>query len=815
MLDKGLTVLEDWGFNNLFDKNEIEKERGVVLEESRLRKGAADRMGQLYLPRLFNGSKYADRMAIGKEDILKTFKPETLKRFYKTWYRPNEMAVIVVGDIDPAAAEKMIIAHFAKFVNPAGGPVRPGIISIKERTKPDAMVVTDEEATNTIIQIYNFVKPAQKIQTWGEYRKNIIESLVSLLINQRLEELTQNEKPPFLFANTGFGQFIRGYSSFNSFAVLGKGTVEDAVTVLIEETNRARQFGFLKTELDRAKSELLNETENAYAEREKSASAQLVDQYVNNFLTRSPIPGISKRYNFIQQILPGITLKEINDVAKSMPSASNAFSLVQAPAALKGQLPDSARLLQVLANAGRIKLQPYQEKTVAVALLDKEPVAGKIVTESLNDKLGTTDLVLSNGITISIKPTTIKNDEILMDAWRTGGFHKYPLADKNNAENAAIIVQQMGVKDMSPTDLEKFMAGKTFSATPYINPDEEGIQGNSSVKDFETFLQLVYLYFTQPRKDKMLFNSFIGKTKGSLEFVSKDPRAAYQDTLYKIIYNNNPWMYAVPTVEDYDNINLDSSLGIYKNIFGNADGMHFTFVGNIDIAKAKPLLEKYLASLPASPKENNYTDPGARMIKGFTDIKIKRGKATQAIINLKFEGETEYNRDNRLQLAALLEALNIEIIEKLREDMSGIYGGGIQGAVAKRPYQHYSIEAQIPCGPENADKLTAALLDLIKNARDKGVAQKDLDKVKENWKKQYHVNLQSNDFWLETLSTAFINNDNPENILDYEKKIDSITVTDLQNIAKKYFTLDNMVKSVLYPESSSVKEEVKTTKLPF
>ena len=392
MLDKGLTVLEDWGFNNLFDKNEIEKERGVVLEESRLRKGAADRMGQLYLPRLFNGSKYADRMAIGKEDILKTFKPETLKRFYKTWYRPNEMAVIVVGDIDPAAAEKMFIAHFAKFVNPAGGPVRPGIISIKERTKPDAMVVTDEEATNTIIQIYNFVKPAQKIQTWGEYRKNIIESLVSLLINQRLEELTQNEKPPFLFANTGFGQFIRGYNSFNSFAVLGKGTVEDAVTVLIEETNRARQFGFLKTELDRAKSELLNETENAYAEREKSASAQLVDQYVNNFLTRSPIPGISKRYNFIQQILPGITLKEINDVAKSMPAASNAFSLVQAPAALKGQLPDSARLLQVLANAGRIKLQPYQEKTVAVALLDKEPVAGKIVTEPRQrrfaDKLG-------------------------------------------------------------------------------------------------------------------------------------------------------------------------------------------------------------------------------------------------------------------------------------------------------------------------------------------------------------------------------------------------------------------------------------------
>jgi zinc protease len=396
-----------------------------------------------------------------------------------------------------------------------------------------------------------------------------------------------------------------------------------------------------------------------------------------------------------------------------------------------------------------------------------------------------------------------------------GGSDKYPLPDKENAVNAAVIVQQMGVKDLSPTDLQKFMAGKTFSAMPYINPDEEGIQGNSSVKDFETFLQLVYLYFTQPRKDEALFNSFISKAKGQLEFLSKNPRAAYQDTLYKIIYNNNPWMNAIPKAEDFDKINIDRSLAIYKEIYGNAYGIHFSFAGNIDIAKAKPLLEKYLGSLPATSKENTTTDPGARMIKGYTDIAIKRGKASQAMINLRFEGETEYTRDNRLQLAALLDALNIEIIEKLREEMSGMYGGGMGGSITKRPYAHYSIQASIPCGPENVDKLTAALLDLIKNAQDKGVAQKDLDKVKENWKKQYHVNLQSNEYWLESLSSAFINGDDPENVLDYEKKIDTITVDDLQKVAKKYLTLNNMVKSVMYPESSPVKEEVKTSKAAF
>ena len=812
MLDKGLTVLEDWGFNNLFDKNEIEKERGVVLEESRLSKGSFERMSRQYFPKLFNGSKYGVRLPIGKDDILKTFKPETLKSFYKTWYRPNQMAVMVVGDVDPAEAEKLIIAHFGKFTNPPAAAPRPAIIPIAARVKPEAMVVTDEEATNTFVQIYNFVKPSDKIKTWGDYRKSIIENLVSTLINQRLSELTQKENPPFLFANTGYSQFIRGYSSFNSFAVLSKGTAEEAINALITETNRARQYGFLQSELDRAKASLMNGTERAFREKDKSESGQLVGAYVNSFLNGTPIPGITNRYNFIKDNLSGITLQEINAVAKSMPSTNNAFTLLQAPTAMKDKLPDSVTLMKTLVAANKIPVKAYEEKAVATALLDKAPSPGKVTEETTNEKLGTTNLTLSNGVTISIKPTKLKNDEIQLDAWRLGGSHKYPVADKENAENAANIVQQMGIKDLSPTDLRKFMAGKTVSVQPYINEDEDGVQGTSSVKDFETFLQLLNLYFTQPRRDEALFRSFISKQKGALEFASKDPESSYQDTLNKIMYSNNPWVSVLPKPEDIDKINLDRTLAIYKEIFGNAYGLHFTFVGNIDPAQAKPLLEKYIGSLPATPKQNTTTDVGIRMLKGSTDIALKRGKESQAVINLFFEGNTEYNRDNRLHLAALLEVLNIEIIEKLREDMSGMYGGGMGGSISKRPYEHYTIRANVPCGPENVEKLTAALLEIIKNAQEKGIAQKDLDKVKETWKKQYHVNLQRNDYWLDNLSSAFINGDNPENILDYEQKIDAITVQDLQNIAKKFLTLNNMVKAVMYPESSPVKEEVKTTK---
>ena len=814
IVEKGFTVLEDWAFNNLFDKTEIEKERGVVLEESRLSKGSFERMSRQYFPKLFNGSKYADRLPIGKDEILKNFKPETLKSFYKNWYRPSLMAVIVVGDIDPVDVEKKIIAHFGKFKDPANAPPRPARIPIKQRVSPEGLVVTDDEMTSTVVQVYNFVKPAKKINTWSAYRESIVEEWVSTIINARLAELAQNEHPPFVYAATGLSEFIRGYSAFNSYAVLGEEPLQVAIDALMAETNRARQFGFLKTELERAKAGLLNDAEKAFNERNKFQSGQIVSAYVNNYLQGSPIPGAENNYKFIRQILPGITLNEINAVAKKMPSANNAFVMVQAPTNMKDKLPDNNNLLKAVIAATSKPVKAYEEKAVASSLMDKEPISGKITSEIKNEKLGTTDITLSNGITITLKPTNFKNDEVQMDAWRWGGFQNFEIADKNNAEYAANIISQMGIKDMSPTDLEKFLSGKTVAVTPYINDYEEGIEGNSSVKDFETFLQLINLYFTAPRKDESLFKAFISGMKSQLQFLKQNPQYWYQDTMNKIKYNNNPWAGRIPTADDFNKINLDRTVEIYRSIFGNSYGMHFTFVGNIDVNAAKPLFEKYIGSLPAVPKENKFKDNGVRLVQGITEANLKRGKEKQSYINLTFEGETEYSREERMNLNALMEVMNIKIIEKLREEMSGIYGGGMNGNIVKRPYVHYTISANLPCGPENVEKLTTALMNLIKEAQEKGIEQKDLDKVKETWKKQYHVNLQNNDFWLSGLSNAWIDQSNPENILDYEQKVDALTRDGLQHAAKKFLTLNNMAKFVLYPESADIKQEIKTTK-PF
>ncbi len=811
VVEKGFTILEDWAFNNLMDKSEIDKERGVVLAESRLSKGAQQRMLRQYFPRLFNGSKYAERLPIGTDSTIKNFKYETLNRFYKQWYRPNLMAVVVVGDIDPLAMEKKIRTHFGSYKNPPANKPRPSIIPIKTRTKPEALVVTDEENTNTILQVISFIKPSEKVKTWASYRKELVQEIVNSLINQRLQELTKKESPPFVYGYTGQESFIRGYDAFVSFAVLGNNTSKEALDALVAETERARKFGFLTGEIEREKATMLNSAERAFAEKDKSQSAQLVQAYLNNFLQGEPIPGAANRYKFIKQVLPSISAGEINAVANKMPSNANAFALLLAPEKTKEKLPSNADLLSDMIAATKQTVKPYEEKAVAQNLMSSGPASGKIVKETKNDKLGTIDLTLSNGVTLTLKPTTFKNDQIVMDAWRWGGYQRFSLSDKDNAKHAADIVNEMGVKDMSPTDLEKFLSGKTVEVFPYINDHEEGIQGSSSVKDFETFLQLLNLYFTQPRKDESLFKSMVTKQKGMLQFVKTNPQAFYQDTLMKIVYNNNPWVSVVPTEEEYNNLNVDKALSIYKQIFGNADGMHFTFVGNIDPSTAKPLLEKYLGSLPAAPTEHLYKDNNIRPVKGVVEANIKKGKEAKSFITLLWSGETQYNREESVALRALIDVLNIKVIEKLREELGSMYSGGLNGAIEKRPYVHYTITANIPTGPESVDKLTTALFDLIKGVQQNGVDQKDLDKVKETLKKHYRTQLQENDYWLNNLSQAFIDQNDPENILDYDKRVDALTIADLQKAAQKFLTMNNYVKAVLYPENATIQEGVKKT----
>jgi zinc protease len=799
-LDKGFTILEDWSHNALLDTVEINKERGIVLEESRMHKDAGDRMRSIYMPLLSNGSKYAERLPIGKDSIIASFRPESLRRFYADWYRPDLMAVIVVGNIDPLFAEKEIRKHFGGYGNPPNERPRPSVIPISPRKNDEAVIVTDKEYQTTMLGLVSSIGKKPVIHTWADYRASILEDLFNSMVNTRLYALTQQADPPFLSGSASFADLYRGYRMFNANVIIGEKPVKPAIEALEGVLESIRQFGFLDGELGRAKSILSSQAERVFLDINKTETAQFAQKYSNNFLTGWPIISITDWHSFITQLLPVITLEEVNAVAKKMESGQGKFALLMAPEKNKAQLPSGPALLDLVAAAEKQPVAAYRENAVGNTLLDKLPVPGKVTAKKRDWTLGTTELELSNGITVTLKPTDFKNDDVQMDAWRPGGSRNYGLSDKQNAQQAARIVQAMGVKNFSKTDLDRFLSGKKVSVQPYINTYEEGIQGKCSPDDFGAFIQLLYLYFTEPRKDEDLFKSYVNRQKEFSRNLLSNPANFYADTIAKIVYKNNPWLTNAASGTVYDRINLDRALTIYKEVFSNAYGLHFTFVGTFDVERIIPVLEQYLGSLPASPKENRFRDEGMRPVKGVVEATVVKGQAKQSQVNLIFTGETPYDLQEELKLQVLTEVLNIKIFEQLREEMSGIYSASMTASFNRRPYEHYSINIRFPCGPGNVGKLTDALFDIIRNAQENGIEKSYLSKVKEMMAKHHAGLYRVNDYWLQSLSHSWIDQTDPAWINKYYTNIEAITPRELKQTAIRYFDRNNFIKVILQPE---------------
>ncbi|MBY0433537.1 MAG: insulinase family protein, partial [Cyclobacteriaceae bacterium] len=626
-LEQGFLVLEDWASTVAFDPAEIEKERGVVLEEERLGKGAQERMLKKTLPYILQGSKYAVRLPIGKSEILKTFKPELIKRFYKDWYRPDMMAVLVVGDIDPASAEAMVKKHFEKLKNPAK-PKQRVYADVPSRQKSEGLVVTDAEATNHILQVFYATQKAKIQTTVADYRQSIIKNLASTMLGQRMQELTQKAEPPFIFGGSNRGEFVHNYESYFSFALIGKAGVAPAINALVQENERARKFGFTAAELDRTKKSLMRNMERAYNERDKTESENYVEEYVRNFLSDEPIPGIENEFNYHKQFVEGITLAEINAyAAKDIPAAAEKKLVVfQGPDKADFTIPGNDELLAMITEAEKLPVTPYEEKAVAASLMDTTPEGGRIVFDKKNAELGLSELSLGNGVKVIVKPTDFKNDQVLLSGFRFGGQSLYDEKDLFNAQYASFIVSQMGAGNFSPNDLRKVLAGKTVSASPRLNNLSEGISGQSGTADVETMLQLVHLYFTKPRKDEDLFKSFVTKQQGMVQNMMSDPRTVFQDSAQRMLYGNNPRGPRFPRTQDFSKINLDRSLEIYKERFGNARGWTFYLVGSFDLAKLKPLIATYLGTLPSSQIPSpTFRDLGVRPVKGVVKKEVKKG----------------------------------------------------------------------------------------------------------------------------------------------------------------------------------------------
>jgi len=622
-------------------------------------------------------------------------------------------------------------------------------------------------------------------------------------LNQRLQELTQKENPPFLFASTNFGSYARGYESFNAFAAVGTGDVNKGVNALAEEIERVKRFGFTASELERAKKNSLSSYEKAYNNRDKTESTDYAEEYINHFTQQEPSPGIEKEYAYVKDMLPGITIEEVNAVADKFKNEQNKFVYVTGPEPKQNQtLPEGKDLLAVISAKEKADIKPYEEKIVASSLMTTLPKAGKVVSKSQNAVLGTTELKLSNGVTVTLKSTTFKDDQIVMASTRAGGKNNYGLADKYNAEYSTAIVGAMGVGAFSPTDLKKALAGKSVTVNPVFSATAEGVRGNSTKKDLESMFQLTYLYFTEPRKDTALFKSFVQRNKSQYAMLSANPQAAFIDTMYKTLYNNNPLApVAVPKSEYYDKIDLDRSLAIYNERFGDANGMNFVLVGSFKEEELVPLVEKYLASLPSTNKKFTYKDNKVRTVSGKKELTVNKGKEQKSLILAFYAGEIPYTEELDLKAQAMSEILNIRIIEELREKVQGIYGGGTFASLEKVPYGNYTFVLQLPCGPEKVDTLLKAVRKEFEMIAKKGPDKTYLDKVKKQWLEEHKTSIKENETWMNELVSLKSQGGNPDRFVNYEKYVNALTPQDIQQAAKLILDGKNQFFAVLMPET--------------
>jgi zinc protease len=806
-LQKSLQILEDWASGITFDKEEIDKERGVVIEEWRIGQGAQQRMRDEYLPVLLSDSRYANRMPIGTREILEKFDYQTLERFYEDWYRPDQMAVIAVGDIDTQAMEQEIKERFGDLQAPAKVRERE-LFEVPDHQDIKVSVVTDKENTSNVVQLfYKQEGVAGTEETIKDFREMYKHSLFTGMLSQRLAELTQKAEPPFLNAGAYYGNIIRTKEGFQEYAVVSEGGLQQGLRTLMEENEKVKRFGFTESELDRYKKSMITNYQAAYKEREKTESRRFADEYVRNFLEGEPAPGIVFEYQFIQKFLPTISLEEVNSLATEWMDGNNLVVIVTAPEKEGVEVPTKEDVLQIMEEVQSAEVEAYEDEAIASTLIDNVPAPAEITAENTIEEIGVTELTLANGVKVVMKPTDFKDDEILMYAHSPGGHSVFDDEKYYSAVYSDGIVQQSGVKDFSSVALDKFLSDKNASASPYISGLKEGFSGNATPEDFETMLQLTHLYFTSPRKDQESFQSFVSKYKAYYANVLSNPQYYYQDRLMRIMSQDHPRGGGFPTQEDFEKINFDEAYNAYQDRFADAGDFTFFFVGNLDIENMKPLIASYLGSLPAQGRSESWEDVGIRPPSGVVKEKVMKGTDPKSMVNITFTGELAYDRKEAYELNSLVQALSIKLIEEIREKRSGLYGIGANANVAKYPYEHYSIRISFPCAPENVADLTEAVFEEIRKMQANGPTEADLKKVKETQRREMETNLKQNEYWLRGLEQAYFMDMDPINLVEYDESIKGLTVEDLKETANKYFNFDQYVQVVLYPEEAASSDE--------
>jgi zinc protease len=797
----GFKILANWAGKIKMEGEEIDRERGVIIEEERQRgKNAQERMSKQLLPLLLHNSRYEKRLPIGKTEILNNFTHDKIRNFYEDWYRPNLQAVIAVGDFNVDEVEQLIKQNFSELKNPVKEKPRLSY-DLPDNKEPLIKVITDvEQPYNVALIIYK--QRGNVLKTTADYKKSIMYSMINSMMAARFQELLQKGNAPFLFAQSGFGAYqgglVDGINAFQS-ATASKSAAElkGAVAAVVAENERMAKFGFVPAELEVVKKNLAANNDKRLKEKDKTASSAFVQQYLNHFLTGASIPSTEYAHAETIKAMNSITLADVNALAKTLITKENQIIVVQAPESTKAQLPTEAQLIATLKTAGN-GVTAYVDNTIHKPLLEKKPVAGKILSEKKIESAGVTELTLSNGVKVLLKPTDFKNDQILFTSFSKGGTSLANDQDYYSADMVSIIPQS-GVGEFNPTQLNKLLAGNTGRASAYVNSLYQGFNGSASPKDIETALQMVYAYATNPRKDVEIFNKNMSEYKVVIANKNASPTSLFADTVQAVLASYHKREMPT-TLADLDKISLDKAFEFYKARFADANEQTFVFVGNFDINTLKPLIETYIGGLPSLNQPKSFVDTGVRPPKGKISKTVYKGLEDKATVELYIHGDYDYTADNNVQLDALKSALEIKILERLREKESGVYSPKVDLSVSKNPAAHYYFNISFSCATANVEKLIAAALDEVKQIKENGSTAEDIGKFKSEEQRQHELSLRNNNYWINYLTIRAKYGDDLGQFLGNQKRLDAVTVESTKATAQKYLTEDNYIRLVLMPE---------------
>lgn len=812
MVEMGFKILDGWMGKLLFDPQELEDERGVIHEEWRGNLGAQDRLRDKTWPIMLKGSRYAERLPIGLESVIMGFKRDDIVRFYKDWYRPDLQAVVIVGDFAAAGmTEAQVIAKvnevFGKTPKHQNPKPRPEF-DIPNNVEPLVAIATDKEATNTSMMFFWKHKKAPQ-GTIGDYRQSLVRSLINKMIGDRFNEICEKASSPMIYAGAGYEGFLgRSCDAFVVSAMPKENQIEAATEMLLTEIRRIDQHGFLQSELDRQKEDLLSWYTKAAKEENKTQSNSLAQEYTNNYLEGEVIPGIRQEWKYAKEFIPEITLEEINTLAAAWITEENFVYYLTAPEQEGFKVPSEKEILSIYNKTKNIKTDPWVDNFKDEPLFTKElkDVKAKVTKE--NKAIGYTEYTCPNGIRFIVKKTEYKADEIQMNSFAFGGTSLYSDEDYYAASSAASLIDDAGIAQFNSTQLQKKLKGKNLSVSPYINDEQQGFSGSCSPQDLETMLQLTYLYYDAPRKDQESFDKNIDALRNQMKFIKEQPRVVFLLKFYETIHPNDKRIVLIPTEEQINSLKLDKVYKIFRERFNDASNQTFFFVGNVSDADID-LIAKYIGNLPCNNKQakETYKKRTHVFTKGNPRETVYKGTDNQGM--LMIYGETtnfKATPENRMIATQLSDALEITALEVIREKMGGTYSPSVSVDYEILPENKLTWMFFIACDPDKSADVEAAAITILKDYMAKGPDATTLGKVQEQQIINRESAMQNNGFWMGHIKSSYVLNENRDyagSLDEYSKRVKAVSAKDIQKFAKQHINLDNHVVVNLKPEAKA------------